>query len=116
MKNGPFHKRLGFAVTGVAEGWRNERSFRLHILIALGTIAGLCWLQPAPIWWAIILLTIGMVLALELINGAMEALIDHLHPDIHPRIRVVKDMAAGAVLIMAMTSMVMAALVVLDWL
>jgi undecaprenol kinase len=42
---------------------------------------------------------IAAVLAFETVNAALESLIDHLHPDIHPEIRVIKDMAAGAVLL-----------------
>lgn len=114
VKNRPFHKRLGFAVAGIVEGWRNERSFRTHILSGGAALAALCVIRPAPVWWAIVILMIGMILALELINGALEALVDHLHPEIHPRIRVVKDMAAGGVLIAALTSLVIAGLLALD--
>lgn len=114
MKNRPFHKRLACAVSGIAEGWRRERSFRSHILFALAAIGGLAVIRPAPAWWAIVLLTVALVLALELVNGAMEALIDHLHPDIHPAIRVAKDMAAGGVLIMALAALAVGGLLVLD--
>jgi undecaprenol kinase len=44
-------------------------------------------------------LSISLVLALELINSALEALIDHLHPDVAPAIKIAKDAAAGAVLL-----------------
>jgi len=114
MKNKPFHKRLAFAVAGILDGWRNERSFRTHILFAAAAIGLLCIVRPAPIWWAIVILTAGIVLALELINGALEALADHLHPEIHPSIRVMKDMAAGAVLIAAITAVLVAGLLLLD--
>jgi diacylglycerol kinase (ATP) len=114
MKNKPFHKRLGFALTGIAEGWRNERSFRTHIFSAVAAIVALCLLCPAPIWWAIIILTIAIVLSAELINAAFEGLIDHLHPEIHPRIRIVKDMAAGAVLIAAIGSLAIAVALAID--
>ncbi len=114
MKNQPFHKRLGFAASGIWEGWRRERSFRSHILFAAGALVALCILRPAPVWWAIVLLTVALVLSLELINGAMEALIDHLHPEIHPQIRVAKDMAAGGVLIMAIAALLVAGLLALD--
>ena len=114
MKNKPFHRRLGFALVGIAEGWRNERSFRTHVFSAAAAIATLCILRPAPVWWAIILLTIALVLSAELVNAAFEGLIDHLHPDIHPRIRIVKDMAAGAVLIAAIAALLIAAVLAID--
>ena len=54
-----------------------------------------------PIWWALVLLTSGGVLAAELFNTALEHLADHLHPETHPRIQIVKDCAAAAVLVTA---------------
>ena len=57
-------------------------------------------------------LCIGMVLSAEAMNTAVELLADALHPDRDERIRVVKDLAAGAVLITAIASVVVAILVV----
>ena len=114
MKNRPFYQRLGFALAGIAEGWRKERSFRTHVVSAVAAFGALCLLRPEVIWWAMIVLVIALVLASELINAAFEGLVDHLHPEIHPRIRVVKDMAAGAVLITAIGSLIIAGLLVLD--
>lgn len=48
--------------------------------------------------WLWVLLCIGMVIGLEMVNTALEALANHLHPEQHPAIKVVKDVAAGAVL------------------
>jgi hypothetical protein len=47
------------------------------------------------------LAAVALVLAIELVNSAFEALVDHLHPDIHPEIRIIKDMVAGSVLLSA---------------
>jgi undecaprenol kinase len=54
------------------------------------------------------------VLALELVNAALEYVIDRLHPEIHPEIRFAKDAAAGAVLIASMGSALVGELMVLD--
>jgi undecaprenol kinase len=56
-------------------------------------------LRPAPVWWALVLLASSGVMAAELLNTAVEHLADHLHPEVHPSIRIVKDCAAAAVLI-----------------
>jgi diacylglycerol kinase (ATP) len=66
-------------------------------------------LRPAPLWWAIVALTVALVLAAELINTAIECLADHLHPDEHPRIKVVKDCAAAAVLVVSVGAVAVAA-------
>ena len=54
---------------------------------------------PGLIWAAAVGLSIGLVLALELLNTAVETLIDHLHPESAPEIKLAKDIAAGAVLV-----------------
>jgi diacylglycerol kinase (ATP) len=112
-KNQPFLKRLGFACGGLTAALRSENSFRFHVLAAVVVLAALVWLRPAPIWWGVMLLTVMAVLALELVNTAIEKLADHLHPETHPQIKLVKDCAAAAVLIASLCALgVAAALVV----
>ena len=108
MKNGPFHRRMGFAVAGLASTLRTENSFRVQVLAAIATVAVVLWLRPAPVWWAIIVLTIAVVLAAELLNTAVERLADHLHPERHPGIESVKDCAAAAVLIASLGALCVA--------
>lgn len=105
-KNQPFHRRLGFAFAGIRETWRRERSFRTQVAVAVLVIVALIVIRPPAIWWALVGFVIAAVLAFEIVNAALEALIDHLHPDIHPEIRIVKDMAAGAVLLVVVGAVV----------
>lgn len=105
-KNRPFRQRLGFAFAGICATWLSEASFRVQTFFALVVVAVLAWLRPAPHWWAIILTVTGLVLAAELFNTALERVIDHLHPEHHPMMKVAKDCAAGAVLITALTAAV----------
>ncbi len=109
MKNRPFHERLGFALAGLREAWKSEASFRTHVALGALTLIGMCVLRPAPVWWALVGLAAMLVLAFELINAAFERLIDHLHPAIHPEIGFIKDMAAGAVLLVAFGALIVAA-------
>ena len=88
-----------FAVNGVGVAWQRESSFRTQIVVAVLAVVVLVVLRPAVVWWAIVGLTIAFVLAAELMNSAFEGLVDHLHPERHPEIRVIKDMAAGGVLL-----------------
>ena len=61
--------------------------------------------------WALFLLSIGGVLTAELMNTALECIVDRLHPETHPVIARAKDCAAGAVLVMSLVSIgVLAAL------
>jgi diacylglycerol kinase len=99
MKNKSFYVRMAFAITGIVEAAKRERSFRTQLAVAVGAIAVTTLLRPGLIWAAAVVLSIVLVLALELVNSAIEGLIDHIHPDIAPAIGLVKDVAAGAVLI-----------------
>ncbi len=103
MKKQKFSKRLGYAVNGIRVAAK-EPSFRIQIILALGTISLLVVLRPAPIWWAIVFLTIASVLAAEVFNTALELVVDLLHPNEHPMIGRAKDCAAGAVLILSFAS------------
>ena len=116
MKNQPFARRLSFAVAGLAGALRAENSFRFHVIATLGVLAALVWLRPAPLWWAVVAVAIVLVLAAELINTALEQLADHLHPEQHPRIKMVKDCAAAAVLIASLGALAVAAALVYEWL
>lgn len=100
-KSQPFTRRLQFALAGLVAAWRSEQNFRFQLYIFLGVVVVLTMLGVAPVWWALVLLTSGLVFAAELFNTALEYLADHLHPETHPRIRIVKDCAAAAVLIAA---------------
>ncbi len=109
MKNRPFHQRLGFALAGIREGWRRECSFRTQVVLGGLAVISLLILRPAPIWWALFALVIGVIWAMELMNSALETLIDHVHPALHSEIRVLKDMAAGAVLVLSIAALLIAA-------
>jgi diacylglycerol kinase (ATP) len=108
-KNQPFLQRSVFALAGLAYALRSESSFRTQVVAAMGVVALLVWLRPAPVWWGLVLLTCAIVLAAELFNTAVEVLADHLHPEQHPRIKVMKDCAAGAVLIASVAAVGVAA-------
>jgi diacylglycerol kinase (ATP) len=99
VKNRGFRARLGFALSGIVAAAARERSFRSQIALgSLGLLAILA-LRPPLVWVGLFVVAASLVLALELVNSALEALIDRLHPDVHPEIRAAKDMAAGAVLV-----------------
>ena len=114
MKNRSFRERIGFALAGWATGWKRERSFRSQTIIAVLALASLCVLRPAPIWWALVAVTVALVLALEMINSAVEAIIDLLHPGIHPEVKVAKDMLAGAVLAISFAALAVAGAMLVD--
>ncbi len=101
MKNKAFRHRLAFALSGLKHAFRNERSFRTHVGFVVLALVALIVLRPGLVWWALVGFVAGLVLCAELVNSALEELVDLLHPDTHDKIKAIKDMAAGAVLVAA---------------
>jgi len=114
VKNGGFPTRLGHAWAGIRLVWRREKTFRTHCRFALAALIVAAALRVSPIWWALILLCIALVVSLETLNSALEYLIDRLHPEIHDEIKCAKDAAAGAVLLASFGSAIIGALMLLD--
>ncbi len=102
MKNQPFLNRFGNALRGLASAWKSERSFRFHTLALAGLGLALAVLRPGALWVALLTIAAAAVISAELVNTAIEALADRLHPERHPLIQRVKDCAAAAVLVAAM--------------
>ena len=116
MKNRPFRERLGFAVAGLRAVWKRELSFRTHCLFGGLALAALVVFRSPPVWWAIVAVVTALIFALELLNSALEALIDLLHPGYHSEIKAIKDMVAGAVLVMSIAALCVALALFVDWL
>ena len=106
MKGHPFTARLGYAMAGLRAAWRSEKSLRTHAVATVLIVMLLVLTRAPALWWAVMALTIGAVVASELLNTALEALADHLHPQQHPAIGLSKDVAAGAVLVSSVAALV----------
>lgn len=106
-KKDPLYKSFGYAFQGIFTCIRKERNMKIHCMVAaLVVIAGLI-LGISVTEWCICLGLFGMVMALELVNTAVEAVVDLVTEERHPLAKIAKDTAAGAVLIAA----IMAAIV-----
>ena len=88
------------------EGWghalRTQPNTWIHAAFSLAVIIVCAWLRLPPRDFAIIIVTMSLVWAAELINTAMEAAIDLASPNPHPLAKAAKDAAAGAVLVTAL--------------
>ncbi len=76
----------------------SEPNFRIHIITSLLVVGAGFLLGISTAEWLVVLLCIGFVMAMEMLNTAIEKLSDVVHRDHHPGIRQTKDIAAGAVL------------------
>ena len=104
MKSQGFRARLGFALAGIRVVFSREQSFRIQCGLGVAAAAVTLALRPGWVWAALVALSIGLVLAAELFNGAIEYLIDRMHPEIHDEIKFAKDAAAGAVLLTSLAA------------
>ena len=90
-----------FAAAGILFILRTQPNARVHVLLAAIACGLAAWLRLTPIAWAVLLIAIALVLALEAINTAIEFAVDLASPQQHDLARAAKDTAAAAVLIAA---------------
>lgn len=97
-------KSFGYAVAGVQSCVMKEANFKIHIAVAiLVTIAGF-YFNIAKIEWMVLALCFGFVISMELVNTAIEQLCNFIHVGHSPVIKIIKDVAAGAVLVSAIAA------------
>ncbi len=106
-----FFKGFGFAFAGIWQMLLYERNFKVHVLALLAVISAGLYFHITTQEWINILLVSALVLSLEAINTAIEKLCDMHTKEIHPQIKLIKDVAAGAVLIAAIFALVIAFLI-----
>ena len=103
-------KSFGCAASGVVQAG-SERNFKVDVVAAVVVFAA-CALLQVPAWgWAVVAMCVGVQLAMETVNTAIEAIVDLASPDIHPLAKRAKDCAAGAALITACASVIVGLIV-----
>ena len=100
-----------FAIAGVSYLFRTQRNARIHAVFAVAACAVSAWLRISREDWAIIILTIAMVLILEGLNTAIEAAVDLASPAYHDLAKTAKDVSAAMVLIAAAASAIIGLLI-----
>lgn len=99
-----FWQSLAFAFAGVRHALHSQRNLRIHFgIAALAVILGFA-LRISRAEWAVVVALIALVIGLELLNTAIEALVDLASPSFHPLAKTAKDTAAGAILLVALGS------------
>lgn len=89
------------AAKGIRAALKSERHMRFHLFAAVVVLVVGWILKFSSIEWAILLTVIIGMIALELVNTALETLVDLVEPEHHPVAGKVKDIAAGACLVFA---------------
>ena len=111
-KNRDLVSSLEFALTGILTAFKEERNMRKHAVTALVVILAGFVFQVSRIEWLFLLMSIFLVVAFEIINSAIEKVVDlasHYHFSMLAK--KAKDMAAGAVLVVSLLAAVIGALI-----
>lgn len=97
-----FIKSVGYALNGIAAAWKEQSNLKIQSVIAVMVIGAGFYFQISSIEWIVLLLMIGGVISLELVNSALEEMVNLVTKERHPLAGKVKDIAAGAVLFFSM--------------
>lgn len=106
-------KSFKVAFEGLGDALRQERNFRIQVIVFIIVIAAGFLLQINRMEWIVILICAAIVLSIEILNSAIEKLCDHVTPDIHPMIKKIKDFSAAAVLLVAIISFIIGVIIFL---
>lgn len=100
-----------YAFRGIFDLIRLQRNAQVHVfVIVVLVVVSLAWKVSAT-EWLVLILTMTLVLAMEAMNTAVEAVVDLASPEYHPLAKRAKDVAAGAVLIAAVGAVFVALII-----
>ena len=105
-KKNPLGASFGYAFEGILTGLRKERNMKIHCLAIVAVTCAGTLFHITPVEWCICLLLFALVASLELVNTAVEAVVDLVTEERKPLAKIAKDTAAGAVLIAAIMAAV----------
>lgn len=100
-KKQPLYQSFRYAFEGIFTGIRKERNMKIHCLGVICVTAAGFFFDISAAEWCICLILFGLILGLELVNTAVEAVVDLVTEEKKPLAKLAKDTAAGAVLIAA---------------
>ena len=116
-RKNPLNKSFGYAFEGIRTGIRKERNMKIHCLAVRFAVTAVgTFLHIKPVEWCICLLLFGLILSLELVNTALEAVVDLVTKEKKPLAKIAKDTAAGAVLVSAIAAAIIGCIIFVPYL
>jgi diacylglycerol kinase (ATP) len=97
-------KSFVYAFEGVMLFIRFEAQATIHLIAIVAVLGAGYWFKISSMEWIAVVFAIGIVISAEMLNTAIEKLTDMVSPQINPQAKIVKDLAAGAVLIASLTA------------
>ena len=101
-----FWRAFNHAFAGIMYATRTQPNMRVHLAAAALALFATLYLRLDRVYVAVIVIVIALVLVLELLNTAIEAIVDLMTVAHHPLAKIAKDAAAGAVLIASMAALI----------
>lgn len=102
-------RSFGFAIEGIKTEFKKGRNFRIQIFAAIAAAILGFVLKISSYEWLDLTIVIASVLILELINTAIEQMVDMISPEIQEKAKIAKDVSAGAVLVASIAACVIGA-------
>ncbi|MGE5509185.1 MAG: diacylglycerol kinase [Chitinophagales bacterium] len=102
MRNRTLADSFRCAFAGLAHAFRTQRNLRLHLLAALVVLGLAAWLRVGGVAAAVLAGAVSLVIVTEIINTALETVIDLVSPGFHPLAGLGKNLAAAAVVVAAL--------------
>ena len=99
-------KSICYAFSGIRYCFQSEQNFRIHTVLAVVALLFSMLFDISAFEWIAVCFCIAFVISMEMLNTAIEKLCDVIHKEVHPGIKKIKDIAAGAVLVAALFSLI----------
>ena len=97
-------RKFSFALDGLKAAYRSEQSVRIQLAVSVTVVLAGGLLGLTQLEWLFVVTAIGVVVSLELLNTAIEKMLDLLHPARHDSVKFIKDVSAAAVLISSLAA------------
>ncbi len=112
---GRFFKSFTYSIQGLGYAYKYEQSMFIHVIATICVLAANIFFQVTGMEWLITILAIGMVLSAELMNSAIEAVVDLVTLDIHPLAKIAKDCASAATFVLAVMAAVIGCVIYIPY-
>jgi undecaprenol kinase len=106
---------FSFALSGIVTALRTERNMRIHLFSAMIVLFVSVYFSITKTEWLFILLAIGGMFVLEIMNTAIERVVDLVTEECHPLAKQAKDLAAGAVLVYTIIAVIIGVIIFLPY-
>ncbi|PLR31120.1 diacylglycerol kinase [Chimaeribacter californicus] len=107
------YKAAGYSVKGVIAAWKNEAAFRQEAIVVIPAMLLAFWLDVSTVERILMVCSLGLILIVEIINSAIEAIVDRIGPELHPLSGRAKDLGSAAVALAIILTLFVWAMVLL---